>query len=269
MDEKPLSADEIKKELQSLLLKIDTIYKEAIPTGEFDLGWARLERCKARISEFLRENVSDEEAQAFRTIPDPFSDLGEEIDRCRNLLVTFLEELDAYPNKAIQKSVITLSTGPPERRAPQLEPLSGAGPKVSEEATLSWLWDNVPVKIWGWAAGILFWVFIIGSYASGFPVIQQLLRKLPGYSQGLTPILPPEKAEQVGEKVRDLIAAHNQRLSDLQKQLLHEERLAGDHSLLSGERNTHRSAADKIQWLIEKENENFRRELEALKYFTR
>jgi len=255
----------IADKIYPFISELDVIYQQAIPTGQSDLGWERLDRWKERVSHFLKENLSEKEAERLSGGSDPFIDLGDEIERCKNTLTALVEELEAHPAMAIKSGATTKSDATPDRGGPQLGPSLGAAPSVPDTVTFSWLWQKVPVKVWATVGTVLLTAFMAGAYLSSFPALRPIFALLPGYAQPVKPTLPPEKAEQLIEKVKDLIAAHNQRLQELQKQLLYEERLAGDHSLYSTGRETHRAAADKIREVIEKENENFRRELEALK----
>jgi hypothetical protein len=105
--------------IERFLAELPSIYEEGILTGEADSGWERLERWKRRVSRFLEENVSDEEAQALRGGVDDFTDLGDEIDRCKSSLVAFLDELRSYPDMIIDKPAV--GTAPALQEAPRTE----------------------------------------------------------------------------------------------------------------------------------------------------
>lgn len=257
------------EEIQASLSELEKILEESESSGDFGLGWQRLERWKNHVSELLRQKVSDKEAEAFETCNTIEPNLDDEIHRCRNFLVALVEALSTNPKTAIRKGMpVSLKTEEQaEAKTAGIRLVSP--PNMPDTITLSWLWHNVPVKLWVTLASLMLSAFVAGAYLSGFPAVRQVLRLIPGYPQFIEPKLPSEKAQQLVEKTNDLIAAHSQRLSELQKQLLAEERLAGDHSLVLWQRDTHRAAADKIRELIEKENNNFQRELEALKQWYR
>ena len=264
-----LGVASIIEEIQTSLSDLETLHEDAESSGDFGLGWQRLERWKNHVSELLTDKVSNKEAEAFATNPTFEPNLDDEIYRCRNFLVALLEALSSNPKTAIRKGMpVSLKTGE-QAEAKTVGVRLVSSPDMPDTITLSWLWHNVPVKLWVTLASLMLSAFVAGAYLSGFPAVRQVLRLIPGYPQFIEPKLPSEKAQQLVEKTNDLIAAHNQRLSELQKQLLAEERLAGDHSLVLWQRDTHRAAADKIRELIEKENNNFQRELEALKQWYR
>jgi len=100
--------------IERFLAELESIYEEGIGAGKADLGWERLDRWKRRVSRFLAENVSDEEAHALQDGVDDLTDLGEEIDRCKNSLVALLEELGAYPDMVIDRSVVRTAPAPQE-----------------------------------------------------------------------------------------------------------------------------------------------------------
>lgn len=135
-----------------------------------------------------------------------------------------------------------------------------------QEITLSWLWGNVPVRLWAAFFGLLFGAFSIGLYVSGIPEVKAIMRYIPGYNTNM--ILPEKTAKNVENQIDKLIDSHNARLAELQKQLLYEEKLAADHSILySDSRKEHERAAQRIREMIREENQNFQNELGALKSF--
>ena len=81
------------EEIQTSLSELEKILEEAESSGDFGLGWQRLERWKNHVSELLMEKVSDKEAEAFATNPTFEPNLDDEICRCRNFLVALLEAL--------------------------------------------------------------------------------------------------------------------------------------------------------------------------------
>jgi pyrimidine deaminase RibD-like protein len=84
--------------IETFLGELEKIYEESIPAGNADLGWERLRRWKRRVCQFLGENVSEEEAQALQDGVDDFTDLGDEINNCKNSLVALLEEIRSHPD---------------------------------------------------------------------------------------------------------------------------------------------------------------------------
>lgn len=94
-----LSTEQLLEQIDVLLQELTTISDQAFRGGEVDLGWERLERLKRRLSRLLAEEVSEEEALAFQFPFDdsPFTDLGDEIDKCRNSLIALAEELRSHP----------------------------------------------------------------------------------------------------------------------------------------------------------------------------
>jgi len=135
--------------------------------------------------------------------------------------------------------------------------------KFTEKVTLSWLWQNVPASIWLKFIGVLVFVFILGLYTSGIPNIKNLLRHVPGLKIDL--VVPPETRKSLEQEVTSLIKAHNERLAELQKQLLNEEQLGADHDLIGSYREYHQEAAQRLREIIRAENGNFQKELNALK----
>ncbi|MCK5346035.1 MAG: hypothetical protein KAR20_21640, partial [Candidatus Heimdallarchaeota archaeon] len=47
---------------------------------------------------------------------------------------------------------------------------------LGDKITLSWLWQNVPVKFWIWSSSILLGVFLIGVSAGQIPWVQDIYR---------------------------------------------------------------------------------------------
>jgi len=94
-----LSTEQLLEQIDGSLQELTTIFDQAFQGGQADLGWKRLERLTRRIARLLSEEVSEDEALAFQfqSGVDPFSDLGDEIDRCRNSLVAIAEELRSHP----------------------------------------------------------------------------------------------------------------------------------------------------------------------------
>ncbi len=98
-----MDLNEIISNIESFIAELGDIYKEGILAGNTDFGFERLKRWKRRISRFLAENVSDEEAQALQGDVDYFTDLGDEIDSCKSSLVALLNELRSHPDMVIDK----------------------------------------------------------------------------------------------------------------------------------------------------------------------
>lgn len=108
-----LSTEQLLEQIGVLLQELTTISDQAFRGGEVDLGWERLERLKRRLSRLLAEEVSEEEALAFQFPFDdsPFTDLGDEIDKCRNSLVALAEELRSHPEvRARQRTGLPSTT---------------------------------------------------------------------------------------------------------------------------------------------------------------
>ena len=129
--------------------------------------------------------------------------------------------------------------------------------------TLSWLWANLPITVWFKLLGILIFFFSCGVYVSGIAPVRNILRHIPFYKANL--IFSPETSDVVKKGISDLIAQHKIALSELQKQLLNEERLSSDHTLVHTQRDIHKEASLRIQDLIKKENDNFYSKMKALR----
>ena len=94
-----LSTEQPLEQIDGSLQELTTIFEQAFRGGQVDLGWKRLERLIRRIARLIAEEVSEDEALAFQSQSgvDPFSDLSDEIDKCRNSLVALSEELRSHP----------------------------------------------------------------------------------------------------------------------------------------------------------------------------
>lgn len=177
--------------IERFLAELPSIYEEGIRAGKVDLGWELLERWKRRVSRFLEENVSDEEAQAFRGGVDPFADLGDEINKCKSSLVAFLEELKSHPDMVIVRPAVRAAAVPVVRKAPSADDqLSVTAADVPKTGTLSWLWENVPVKVWWLLITVLSIVFIAGVYFGNYPTVREVLRTLTGHPRDAAPTPP-------------------------------------------------------------------------------
>lgn len=137
--------------------------------------------------------------------------------------------------------------------------------RLSQSITFSWLWENVPISLWLKLLSLLLVVFSLGLYLSGIPQIKSMLRYIPGYKVDL--ILPAKTADHIGKQLTNIVESHNLRLSELQKQLIYQEQLGGDHTLLTVDREKHQKAAQRIREIIREENQNFQNELKSLKSF--
>ena len=129
--------------------------------------------------------------------------------------------------------------------------------------TLSWLWANLPITVWFKLFGILIFFFSLGLYVSGITPIRNILGQIPFYKSNL--MLTPETSDVVKKGISDLIAQHKIALSELQKQLLDEERLSSNHMLVYTQRDIHKEGSLRIQELIKKENDNFYSKMKALR----
>lgn len=94
-----LSTEQLLEQIDGSLQELTTIFDQAFQGGQVDLGWKRLERLRRRIARLIADEVSEDEALAFEFQfgGNPFSDLGHEIDKCRNSLVALAEELRSHP----------------------------------------------------------------------------------------------------------------------------------------------------------------------------
>jgi hypothetical protein len=92
-----LSTAQLLEQIGRLVEELRTIREQTFQDDQVDLGWERLERLKRRATELLAEEVSEDEAWAFQGNDDLFTDLGDEVDRCRNALVALAEELRSHP----------------------------------------------------------------------------------------------------------------------------------------------------------------------------
>ena len=90
----------MKEQIQGFLSELDSIYRKAFELGEVDLGFERLARWKRRVAQFLEENLSEEDAQPDWGEVNAWTDLGDQIERCRSVLVALLEELESHPEMA-------------------------------------------------------------------------------------------------------------------------------------------------------------------------
>jgi len=126
--------------------------------------------------------------------------------------------------------------------------------------TLGWLLSNLPLNLWVWFFSLLFTAFSFGLYISGVPQVKTILHHIPGYKVDI--VLPPQTASHIEGQVTKLVEAHNLRISDLQKQLLEEEKLASGNI---GYRPDHIEATKRIKETMREENTNFQDELKLLK----
>jgi len=94
-----LSTEQLLEHIDGSLQELTTIFDQAFQGGQVDLGWKRLEGLTRRIARLIAEEVSEDEALAFQfqSGVDAFSDLGNEIDKCRNSLIAFAEEVRSRP----------------------------------------------------------------------------------------------------------------------------------------------------------------------------
>ncbi len=136
---------------------------------------------------------------------------------------------------------------------------------LPREITVGWLLENLSMRRWLKLFGMLFGIFFFGLCVSGIPQIKNILRYIPGYKVEL--FLPPKTADYIEKQLNNIVESHNQRLSKLQEQLLHEERLGGDHTLLPVDQEKHQAVAKRIQEAIREENQNYENQLNALKSF--
>lgn len=139
------------------------------------------------------------------------------------------------------------------------------GTNLPQSITFSWLWGNVPISLWLKFLSLLFVIFSSGLYVSGVPQIKNILHYIPGYKVDL--ILPAETADHIEKQLTNIVESHNLRLSELQKQLIYQEQLGGDHTLLVYARDEHQKAAQRIREIIHEENQNFQNELKVLRSF--
>ena len=182
--------------IEGFLAELEGIYEEGVLADNADLGWERLDRWKRRVSRFLEENVSDEEAQGFQGGVDDFTDLGEEIDKCKNSLVALLEELGSHPDTVIARSAVRGVVVPVDRKTPSADDQpSAVAADVPKKATLSWLWENVPVGVWWLLITVLFIVFVAGVYFGNYPTVREVLRTRTGHPRDLAPPQSPLTGE--------------------------------------------------------------------------
>jgi len=134
---------------------------------------------------------------------------------------------------------------------------------IPDKITLKWLLNNIDITLLGKIISIFIFVFLLGAYLSGIPKIKKVLSYLPGYKVGL--IIPDETRNSIETQIDILISSHNDRLAELQKQLLSEEKLSADHNLLSAYRQEHFESASRIKNLIKDENEIFEKQIRLLK----
>jgi len=96
--------------------------------------------------------------------------------------------------------------GPGPMRTERSKPTRTAGEDgASKYGTLGWLWHNLPITVWFKFLGFLVFVFLLGVYVSGIPMVRDLLSYVPGYKseipsspetrdssmRGLSPALAP------------------------------------------------------------------------------
>lgn len=105
-----LATEQLLEQIGRFLEELTTIHEQAFQGGQVDLGWERLERLKRRATRLLADEVSEDEAWAFQGNDDPFTDLGDEIDRCRNSLIALAEELRSHPEVRRKHPVGSAST---------------------------------------------------------------------------------------------------------------------------------------------------------------
>ena len=75
--------------------------------------------------------------------------------------------------------------------------------------------------------------------------------------------MPPQTASLIEGHVEKLVEAHNSRISELQKHLLNEEKLASEGMLKY--QKDHYGAAQRIKDIMNEENTNFQKEFQSLK----
>jgi hypothetical protein len=108
-----MSNEQLLEQIDGFLQELNTIFDRTFLEGQGDLGWERLERLKRRLSRFLAEEVSEEEALAFQLPLDdsPFTDLGDDIERCKNRLVALAEELRLHPEARTMRTAASAMAG--------------------------------------------------------------------------------------------------------------------------------------------------------------
>lgn len=92
-------------EIDNFLAELDEIEQQERSRNSG--GWNRLDRWKNRVGSYLRQ-VSPQEADRFCSC-DIFADLFEEIERCRNYLIAFKDDLSKHPVEFDPKAEQTLS----------------------------------------------------------------------------------------------------------------------------------------------------------------
>jgi len=117
-----LSTEQLLEQIDGSLQELTTIFDQAFQGGQVDLGWKRLESLTRRIARLIAEEVSEDEALAFQfqSGVDVFSDLGDEIDKCRNSLVALSEELRSHPEIRTRHRVGRRQQQPVRRRRGQM-----------------------------------------------------------------------------------------------------------------------------------------------------
>lgn len=135
----------------------------------------------------------------------------------------------------------------------------------TEKVTLPWLMKNVSAPMWWKFLLLLIFVFCMGANSTAFQPVRDFLNIFPWYN--ISYKLPLESQKEIESQLEVLTNAHNQRLNDLQENLLIEEKLSADHNLFSVDREKHQQSAERIKSLIKDENENFSKELKLIKEF--
>jgi AbiTii len=131
---------------------------------------------------------------------------------------------------------------------------------ASQNGTLGWLWHNLPITVWFKFLGILIFVFMLGLYVSGIPIVKNVLSYIPGYKAQL--LLPPETSKTVQITVTELTNKHSERIAQLQSSIV---RLRESAAAPYAHAYDYEKQAEEINKLIGQECANFEKELKLLK----
>jgi hypothetical protein len=170
-----------------------------------------------------------------------------------------LEKCDSYlfPNTlSMTEASATIPTGS--------EPASSDNSKhghvqLPEKVTLSWLIHNVPVQFWVWLGGLILTVLLLGVGIGQTTFIQELVGK-----DRKTPPSPAISAEELKNRIDQLIQGHNNSIEKLYAAIADEEKEAGK-TFYSSDRQPHIDAANRLRETVTQEDGKFQAQIKALK----
>ncbi len=126
-----------------------------------------------------------------------------------------------------------------------------------ERVSASWLWHQVPMKLWLILGGI-----ILGAFSFGVTVGQTtFVRELVGIN---VTTVSREVASQIQSQIEELTDAHIRMVTRLEAEIKDYEKKAAE-STISYIRERSSKAAEKLRADLREANGNYRRNIEKLK----